>query len=201
MDYIRAFGRISMVTLRYGREYRMDLESLPNGRTKRKMVYIGPLFNYVDSMERHGKQRIILLVLSLLTAFQYIFGFSFYSNLSRVWYSSIPYAFNGIFLIFEFESILYFWGNHVDFNRERKQRGGERIKGLSIAISVFAFISLIGSVSASLAGSVSVQSSDYLYIAVTLILVVTQIAMFLYSRGIRYTEKENPLTNEWENIK
>ncbi len=188
-----------MITLRYGKEYRMDLETFPDGKKKQKMVYVGPLYDYVDTINEHKRQRSLLLVLVSLSAILFIFGFSFYSNLSRVWFTSTPYAVNALVIYLLFESIGYFWKYRSNLNREAKQRGGDRLKALSLIAASLYCISFAGSMGAIVSSYISeVTVFDYLYIMVILLSILLMLAAFFSARDIAYIEKENPTAKEWE---
>ena len=189
-----------MITLRYGKEYRMDLETLPDGKKKQKMVYVGPLYDYVDTLGEHKRQRRLLLMIAILSAILFISGFSFYSNLSRVWFSAIPYASNALVIYLLLESIGYFWKYGENLNRESKQRGGDRLKSLAIISAALYCLSLTGSFAATISSYIEeVTKFDYIYIIITVFNLAVMLVLFLIARPIRYIEKENPAAKEWEN--
>lgn len=186
-----------MVTLRYGKEYRLDLETLPDGKQKRKLCYIGPLYDYEAAEDVHGKQRVILLILSILSVIVFISGLSFYSNLSRIWYISIPYAVNALLCFFLLESLFFFWKYRTDLEREKKQRGGDRFKGVYLISGITYLISCIGIIAVLIGKVISPECADYIFFFIAIQGVVLSVVGFTYAGKIKYVEKHNPEADKW----
>lgn len=188
-----------LVSLKYKKDYRMDVEETSSGKKKQTLVYTGPLYSYKVIKPDHVKERTRILILTIVAAVLFILGISFYSNLSRVWYVSIPYACNALVLYFLIESLFIFWKYRTELNREQKERGGERIKAMSFVSMVLFGFSLSGSFIALVTGYVKLSNSDCFFLSFVLALVLLMFVLYRFSKDIQYIEKENPVAKEWEN--
>jgi len=187
-----------MITLRFGKEYRMDTETLPNGKSRQKMIYTGPLFDFCDSETEHKEKRILHLCVGIVTFLLLIIGYSFYSNLSRVWFVSIPYACNLLVGYLYLESVGFFWKYTDSLNREHKEKGGDRLKSLSMIYAGFDLFSLVASFVAMFTYLDEISVRDYVFLALTLIQLMLMIFSFTKARKIEYLERKNPVADEWK---
>lgn len=188
-----------MVTLRFGKEYRMDLSTDTDGKKTRKMIYVGPLYDYEAIESVHNRQRVFQLMLGLLAVVLFITGFSFYSNLSRVWFSSVPYACNLIVLYWYTESNFYFWKYRASLTREQKEKGADRFKSMSLISVILCFLSLIGAFVAMFTYLDFIEPSDYIYVGIDICIIMVMTIAHIFSKKILYKEKENPMAKEWKN--
>jgi len=187
-----------MVTLRFGKDYRMDLVEGANGKKERKMIYVGPLYDYEACEDVHGKQRRFFLVLGIIAIILFILGFSFYSNISRVWFASIPYVCNLLVLYWFSESIIYFWKFRDSLTREQKEKGGDRIKSMSLIASALCLMCLVGGIVSMFSYLTAVETTDYVFLGIDIALLMIMFISFTRAKEIKYTEKINPATEEWK---
>ncbi len=187
-----------MVSLKYGKEYRMDEELLPNGKYSKKMIYIGPVFTYAETEAEHKVSRIKLLILGIVSAVLFVFGLLFYSNLSRVWFVSVPYACNAMVLYLFFESLVFFWPYRASLEREQKEKGAERFKSLGIFSLLFHFSGLTGSTVALLTYVKGTVAFDYVFLGIVVVQVMLWFLIFREANRIHLWEHENPTKKEWE---
>lgn len=186
-----------MVNLRFGKDYRMDLVETPGGKKERKMIYVGPLYAYVDTEEAHSKQRIFFTVSGALAMVLFLAGFSFYSNISRVWFASIPYACNLLVLYLYIEGAFYFWKYRDRLNREQKEKGGDRFKSTSLVASVLCFVSMVSGFVSVFFYLDAVVINDYLFLGIDLLLLMLTFFVHVKAKEITYREEPNPVAKEW----
>lgn len=175
----------------------MDVVETSSGKKKQRLIYTGPLYSYKAIKPGHAKERMQILIFTIVAVALFIIGFSFYSNLSRVWFVSIPYAFNALVLYFLIESLFLFWKYLPDLNREQKEKGGERFKAVSFVSMILFGFSLVGSFVALATGYVTLEASDYAFIAFVFAEVLLMFFLFKVTKDIAYEEKENPVASEW----
>ena len=187
-----------MVTLRYGKDYRMDVDVKPNGKEEKKLVYVGPLFKYTDDADTHKKQGRVLSGLGIIAVALFFLGFSFYSNLSRIWFTSVPYACNLLSLYYLIVACFYFVPFKEPLNREQKEKGLEGFKKCSLASFILGVFSLVGGIVAIFIYLQGFVKQDIFFLIITLLFTVTALFIFFFCRRITVYEVENPTAKEWE---
>lgn len=186
-----------MISVKYGKEYRLKAT---DGKKKDELVYVGPLFSYQDTLEAHQSKRVKFLILSVLSIVLFISSLSFYSNLSRVWFVSVPYAFLAMVLFMYVESLCFYWKFRDPLTREQKEKGGDRFKTLSVVYLFIALFSLISSIvtffNQNLIGYIGF--SDYTFFALILVQILVMLYSFKVANQILYKERENPAAKAFE---
>ncbi len=187
-----------MVTLRYGRDYRMEVDVKPNGKEEKRLVYVGPLFKYTDDTDTHKKQGIVLSGLGIIAVILFFSGFSFYSNLSRVWFTAVPYACNLLSLYYLIAACFYFVPFKETLNREQKEKGLEGFKKCSLASFILGVFSLVGGFTAIFIYLPGFVKQDIFFLIIVFLFTVTELFIFFFCRRITVCEVENPIAKEWE---
>lgn len=117
-----------MLTNKYTKEYRIETEKDSKGKVHEKSVYIGPLF--VLKTEEKQKRKVILRmsVLSIVSLALFVSGLWNHSVFMHVFYISIPSICLGIMVYFYGTGCFYLSSRNEYYNREQRDKSGDRIK-------------------------------------------------------------------------
>lgn len=116
----------NLIDVKYVKDYRIDLKMKKDGKQKRRVVYVGPLFSWksnADTRKKCIREGMGLLILGWMLYFASIWK---YSRLSHVWYVWIPYV---CFLICATVRFLYIESLKVRKFLQENRRTTERISG------------------------------------------------------------------------
>lgn len=189
-----------MISPKYGNDYRLDVETLPDGKKKDVKVYIGPYFESDESEAVHKKNRLFLLFSEIIFAVLLILNMTFYTELGKVWYVIVPFAVNVLAAYVFFESVAYFWPVRDKLTREQKERGQDRLKQMSAVQAVLCMISEVAGIITTGFLLASVSINDIVFCTLACVMLLITVSQTLYLRKIDAKEIENPLAKKWEKL-
>ena len=187
-----------MLSSRYAKEYRMDTETTGSGKVKRKMVYTGPLFEWDMPIEVLKRTKMECLLIMILSAGLFIGSLLFHSDVSRVWYVILPYAFFLPVLLFLLGACWNLFFAKQPMNRETKDKTYVRWKSSCVAGTVLCLITGI------MAGIAMVlqhftKTGDILLLTSDVFLCGLMLYGGKVGKCLRVEEKTNPTAEEWKN--
>lgn len=185
-----------MLSSKYVKDYRMDTETTSSGKVKRKMVYVGPIYEW-DLEKRDLVKLRIRYMLAIFASWGCFLGsLLFYSDLSRLWYVILPYAFEVLVLIFASCALWNLYFAAQPMVREVKDKTLERIRFTAIAGMICCGIAEVGIVAGILLNGYT-QPRNILFAVVDPLIFLLSLYGFKVGKCLKIREKDNPLANQW----
>lgn len=188
----------NVLSTKYVKDYRMDVQTMPSGKVKRKMVYTGPFYEWDITEERLKGLRIRYACLAGTGWLLFLLSLSFYSSVSRVLYVMLPYACFMPILALLTGASLKLAVTRGSMNREDKDKICTRLKNFSAAGMVCGILTGIGVIASIFFQKIS-GGNDLLFAAADILLTHLCLYGFKSSRYLLVREKINPAAEEWEN--
>ena len=186
-----------MLSSKYVKDYRMDTETTPSGKVKRKMVYVGPFFEW-DLEKRYFEKLRIRYMFALFASWGCFLGsLLFYSDLSRLWYVILPYAFEALVLIFASCALWNLYFAAQPMVREVKDKTLDRIRFTSIVGMICCIITVVGIVAGILLNGYT-QPGNILFAIADPLIFLLLLYGFKVSKCLKIREKDNPLADMWK---
>lgn len=187
-----------MLSSKYVKDYRMDVETTKTGKVKRKMVYTGPLYDWNLSEDELRRIRRLYLILCVSICAIYLGSLLFYSNLSRLWYVILPYSCLILVLFFFIAAVYNIVHASQPMNRETKEKTQDRIKGSSLIGIVFTLGTFLGETYGLFKLQQDISYTDLLFIVASVFIFTILLYGFKASKRLQLKEKINPLAEEWK---
>lgn len=188
----------NVLSTKYVKDYRMDTRTMPSGKVKRIMVYTGPLYEWDLTAECLKGLRIRYGCLTGAGWLLFLSSLSFYSNVSRILYVTLPYACFIPVLAFLTGASFKLAVTHGAMNRENKDKICVRLKNSSAAGMVCGIFTGIGVIASIFLQKFS-GGNDLLFAAADILLTLLCLYGFKNSRSLLVRETANPVAREWEN--
>lgn len=177
----------------------MDTEKGTDGKVKRKMVYVGPYYLWSTKKDVLNKLRCSCLFTLLAEWFLFLGSLCFYNTISRNWYVILPYACLILALFYKSMAVFNLYKVTEPMNREMKDKTSERIKGASLCSIILIAAALLGEGVACFREIKLLKVTDYVFVAVTIVLFLLILYDFRAVKQLQVTEQENPVAAEWKN--
>ncbi len=187
----------NVLSTKYVKDYRMDTQTMPSGKVKRKMVYTGPLYEWDLTAECLKRLRILYGCLAGAGWLLFLLSLSFYSNVSRILYVMLPYACFIPVLAFLTGASFKLAVTRGLMNRENKDKICTRLKNSSAAGVVCGLLTGIGVIVSIFLRKISV-GNNLLFAAADILLTYLCLYGFKSSGKLLVTETVNPVAQEWE---
>lgn len=177
----------------------MDLETDAKGRKKRKMIYIGPLFQWATPESCRRKLLQQCSVTAALGWILYFLGIWNYSRLSHIWYVILPYICIFLCLCFLSNCLWRIGRTPQPFEREQKDKMTDRFRSSSAMGMLLAAAAGAGQIFNLVRAGFLPGMADAFLIAVTWIQFFLFLLCFRQGKQLQISVLTNPMTKEWEN--
>ncbi len=188
-----------MVSTKYNKYYRTTAEQDKNGKMKTVVVYTGPYYIYDIPKAKAKKLLILLSALGVIGTGIFVGSLLFYSEITRIFYVSVPYACNFLSLAMILMGILNLWNGKEKLTIEQYDKSIPRIRGFSIGGMIFIIASLIGSTVAFLISEdVHFAGTNIIFLVCEVLLFINMLCMLKVCFLFCTKEEANPIAKEWE---
>ena len=177
-----------MISMKYSKEYRTDVEFDSNGRAHDKVTYVGPEFELSETEEKHKKNRVMMLAGAILAAVLFVVSVLLYGEITKKYYVIIPYAINILLIYLDIESIIIYWPVRERLERMQKERGIDRAKGMSLMVAIVSFYSFVAGVVTIVCNHTTMLSGDWCFLVCTLVISTIMTLSFLYTISTKPSE-------------
>ncbi len=182
-----------MISTKYSKDYRQEVEKGPDGKMKDVFVYTGAYYKTDETEESHKRTRLILVAEGLLAVAAFIVGIYFNSSISHTFYAVVPYALNALNIYLLIESTIYYFPVREIYKKEEKEKGIDRIKTVGLLGSILFLISLAGALTKLFVFTVKASVGDHVFIVCNIVLLAVFISVFIAFKKINTKEFENPI--------
>lgn len=189
-----------MISTKYNKYYRMDVQINSDGSKTDKWEYIGPYYEFEESAEEHKKRAFIYKLFLVGLILSMFINLWIYSNLSKVIYIILPFCLN-LFAVYLFITAVTFYkkpGKLLKINE--KEKSADKFKQSSLFGILFTFLSLLGVIIYLLRISTYLFINDYIFILFQVIMLTIFIANALFTRSLTTKEVENFLAKKYEKL-
>ncbi len=186
-----------MLSSKYVKDYRMDTETAPSGKVKRKIVYVGPFYEWDMDEKALIKLRTRYTIAVLISWLCFAGSILFYSDLSRLWYVILPYAFLALVLVFATCAVWNLYFAEQPMVREVRDKTLDRIRFTSIAGMLCCMITAVGLV-VGIFRNGYMQAGNLLFALADPVIFFLLLYGFKVSKCLKVREKENPLADQWK---
>ena len=181
-----------MLKNKYAKDYRIEAYSGKNGKVKERAVYTGPVFELDQESNGHLFRKMALLfIISLLLVITSLWN---YSTLTRVFYFSGPLLLMPVVLYLYLTWLLHVRGENGRLNREQKEKGPDRLKGIGIFGIVISGIVFVTALIKACLNGMDLLFWDWYFLAASALQIPVYTVSFLLGRKITVTEDINRKT-------
>lgn len=189
-----------MISTRYASDYRLDNDTGQTGKTRHKLVYVGPLYEFVNDpakVRAAGNHCLIVLASMWLL---WIIGIVLPTSYFHYIYIVLPFVCCAIPLILMSAGLFYLKTAACPYERIRKERTGDRLKAqglIGMVLSAICVPLIIYRI--SLTGTV--KPLDIVFSAMVLAIFAGMLFIFKKASVFVMKESVNPQTKKWAEIR
>lgn len=180
-----------MLRNKYAKDYRIEAYSGKGGKVKEKAVYVGPLYSIaeVDLSRQIFRKMTGLFIISLVLFVSSLWN---YTGITRVLYVSLPLLGMPVVFYLYFTALMHVRSMTGTFDREHKEKGTDRLKGIGVTGMVVSGIVLTGAVVRACICKLDLLFWDWYFLAASVLQIPLYAASFFFGKKIVVTEEQNP---------
>lgn len=176
---------------KYAKDYEIEyIDRIGKRKPEAVRIYVGPYFRFEAPTEKIAKLKRIYLILAVISAVALLVPLCMNCEATRTWYIQVPGVIAWIPWVLAACSVWRLWTAKDKVEREHYDMIYQRMSGATVFMSIFGFISFVGSMVFSAKGSASVAD---LYIGTFyLIFTACAVVMLIKKKDLKMTDEDNP---------
>lgn len=187
-----------MVSVKYAKEYRLDTFTDERGKVKDCTVYIGPLYEWVSTVEQLKKAALLLTLMTVVQSFLLVFSLWNYSDLTKLWWVTLPFSCI-LFVCLFLGTVCYnLFTVRGQFHREQKDKTVDRLKATSVMGLIFAGTTAMSAFPSMFLDFIKLGVWDIFFVVSDLTMFVMFILEFRMAGRLEVKEVPNPETDKWK---
>ena len=189
-----------MISTRYASDYRLDNDTDGTGKSKHKLVYVGPLYEFVNEpakVKAAGNHCLIVLAAMWLL---WIIGIVLPTSYFHYIYIVLPFVCCAIPLVLLSAGLFYLKTAASPYERIRKERTADRMKAQGLVGMVISAI-CVPMIIYRIILTGTVKLTDIIFSAMVLAIFAGMLIVFKKASVFAMKESVNPLTKKWAEIR
>lgn len=189
-----------MVSTKYNKYYRLDVQINSDGSKSDKWDYVGPYYEIEETREEHNKRLTVYIVFALILLAGIFTNLWIYSLFSKTIYVILPFFINVVPVYLFIEALYNYrkFGKRLKINE--KEKCVDRFKQASLFGVLFSGGAVIGIIVGLLVGDKYLCTNDYIFILFAVIMLIIFIVNAVISRGLTTKEIENSVAKKYEKL-